>query len=111
MEAISQLTTDLRGMLESSESELPLDERGKHWPFKNKDTLGKTGVPKFGPPPASTRSVKQTDDWVCKRKGKYVQICKSGDRKKIVRINKGYKKNYNKAYRAWKSKKKGAAKK
>lgn len=97
---ISKLTTDLRDML----GEDALDEKSKHWPYKNKSTLGTTGAPKHGPPPRKTRSVGQTDDWVCKKKGKYVQICRGPEgRKKLVRINKSYKKGYNKAYRAWKA--------
>lgn len=103
MDAISKLTTDLKDMLGESEG---LDERSKHWPFKNTSTLGTTGTPKHGPPPKGTRSVSQTDDWICKKKGKYTQICKSGDKKKIVRIKPGYKKKYNKAYRAWLAKQK-----
>jgi hypothetical protein len=102
---ISKLTTDLRDMLGEG-SEESLSERSKHWPFKNKGSLGTTGVKKFGPPPKGTRSVGQTDDWICKKKGKYVQICKSGDKKKIVRIKPGYKKKYNKAYRKWLAKQK-----
>lgn len=97
MDTIETLTTELRDML---------NERSAHWPFKRKSKLGKTGVPKFGPPPSSTRSVKKQDDWVCKKKGKYVQLCRGPEgQKKIVRINKAYKKGYNAAYRAWKASK------
>lgn len=99
---ITKLTTDLKDMLGESE----LDERSKHWPFKNKGSLGTTGTPKHGPPPKGTRSVGQTDDWICKKKGKYTQICKSGDKKKIVRIKPSYKKKYNRAYRKWLAKQK-----
>jgi hypothetical protein len=92
---IESLTTDLRGIL---------DERSAHWPFKRKSKLGKTGVPKFGPPPSSTRSVKKADDWVCKKKGKYTQLCRGPEgQKKIVKIDAGYKKGYNAAYRKWKA--------
>ena len=101
MDSISKLTTDLRDMLGEESS---LDERSKHNPFKNQDTIGTTNTKKFGPPPKGTRSVSQTDDWVCKKKGKYVQLCKGPNgRKKVVRIKKGYKKKYNKAYRKWRA--------
>lgn len=101
---ISKLTTELKDMLSESGA---LDERSKHWPFKNTGTLGPTGSAKHGPPPKGTRSVSQTDDWVCKKKGKYTQICKSGDKKKIVRIEPSYKKKYNRAYRKWLAKQQG----
>jgi len=100
MDDISKLTTDLRGLL----SEDTLDEKSPHNPFSHQDTIGTTNTKKYGPPPKGTRSVSQTDDWVCKKKGPYVQLCKGPNgRRKIVRIKKGYKKKYNKAYRKWKS--------
>lgn len=84
-----------------------LDERSQHWPFKSKAKLGPSGAKKFGPPPMKARSVKKADDWVCKKKGKYVQVCRGPEgQKKIVKIDPGYKKAYNAAYRAWKAKKK-----
>lgn len=97
MDTIESLTTDLRDSL---------NERSAHWPFKRKNKLGTTGTPKFGPPPGDTRSVKKADDWVCKKKGKYVQLCRGPEgQKKIVKIDKAYKKGYNAAYRAWKASK------
>lgn len=98
------LTTELREALDT------LSERSSHWPFKRKATLSKSGAKKFGPPPGGERSVKKQDDWVCKRKGKYVQLCKGPNgQKKIVRIDPSYKAGYNAAYRAAKAAK--AAKK
>ena len=102
MDTIESLTTELRDML---------DERSGHWPFKTKAKLGPSGAKKFGPPPQGARSVKKADDWVCKKKGKYVQLCRGPEgQKKIVKIDPGYKKGYNAAYRKWqasKTKKKG----
>lgn len=95
---INTLTAQLRDILgESAE----LDERSQHWPFAHKSSLGPSKAKKFGPPPGSGRTVKKKDDWVCKKKGKYVQLCKGPEgRKKIVRIDPSYKASYNKAYRA-----------
>lgn len=103
IDSLSELTTELRDML---------DERSAHWPFKRKSTLGTTGAHKHGPPPTGTRKVSATDDWVCKRKGPYVQICRGPNgRKKRIVINSGYKKGYNHAYRAWQASKHKKAKK
>jgi intein/homing endonuclease len=48
----------------------------------------------------------------CKKKGKYVQLCRGPEgQKKIVKIDAGYKKGYNAAYRAWKASKSKKSKK
>ncbi len=108
MDTIESLTSELHEALSS------LDERSGHWPFKSKSKLGPSGAKKYGPPPGGGRTVKKQDDWVCKKKGKYVQLCKGPDgQKKIVRIDPGYKKAYNAAYRKWqasKNKKKSSKK-
>lgn len=86
------------------------DEKGKvmkgkfkartpHSPFKRMRKIGpaKTGVAK--PTRRTFRGY-----WKCRKKGKNVQLCigSEGERK-TVRIEKGYKKRYNKAYRKWRA--------
>lgn len=103
MDTIETLTTELRDML---------DERSGHWPFMRKNKLGPSGAKKFGPPPTDSRSVKKADDWVCKKKGKYVQVCRGPEgQKKIVKIDAGYKRDYNRSYRLWVASKHKKAKK
>lgn len=98
MSIIAEMTRELRA----------LNEKSEHNPFKHKSKIGPSGAKKYGPPPSDSRSVKKADDWVCKKKGKYVQVCRGPEgQKKIVRIDPGYKAGYNKAYRQWKAKKKG----
>ena len=92
---IESLTNELREALSGD-----LEERSGHWPFKRKSKLGPSNAKKFGPPPGTSRSVKKADDWVCKKKGKYVQLCRGPNgQKKIVKIDAGYKAGYNVAYR------------
>jgi hypothetical protein len=94
---IAKLTEDLRATL---------DERSGHWPFKRKAKLGPSKAKKYGPPPATSRTVAKADDWVCKKKGKYVQVCRGPEgRKKVVKIDPGYKQGYNAAYRKAQAKK------
>lgn len=91
---IETLTSELREALDN------LSERSPHWPYKRRSVLKKSGAKKFGPPPNDERSVKKQDDWVCRKKGKYVQVCKGPEgQKKIVKIDAGYKSGYNAAYR------------
>lgn len=54
------------------------------------------------PPVKKPRNVSKKDDWDCKC-GNYRCLCRSGKRKKTVRINKAYKKAYNKSYKRWRS--------
>jgi hypothetical protein len=65
--------------------------RGRN-PFKTKSKLGPG--PRHG-----TNS--QTNAWKCSCKSPYKCLCKSGKKKKTIRIGRGYKKAYNHEYKAW----------
>jgi len=80
--------------------------RNRHNPFRGlkpgKHVIGKSGAQGFG-----HRKVKRTGGWRCKC-ANYTCGCTGigadGQAiKKTVNIKKGYKKRYNKAYRAWRS--------
>lgn len=74
-----------------------LDEKTKHYPFKNKQSIGKG-------PRGSTN--KATDHWNCKCSSPYTCKCKGADgEKKTVNIDPDYKSDYNAEYRRWKAKK------
>lgn len=74
-----------------------------HHPHKRRRSLG--------PGPRKHPPVRQTGDWTCTRAkptGKhYVQVCTNIETgsKRTVKLKKGYKKKYNKAYRAWAARK------
>jgi len=85
--------------------------RSKYWPFKYRKVRG--------PGPRGRRDRRQ-DKYVCRRRGRYVQMCRivkgpRRGRRKLIRINRAYKTRYNKIYRKWrvrrKQKYKAAAKK
>jgi len=65
---------------------------GGHNPFKTKRKLGPG-------PRAGTNS--QTQKWKCSCPTPYKCLCKAGKRRKVVRIKRGYKKDYNHEYKAW----------
>lgn len=75
----------------------------KMGPFKNRHKIGpaRTGV-------AQPTKRRFAGYWSCKKVGPYKQLCKgSGGERKTVKIQKAYKKHYNKAYRKWLKSKKG----
>lgn len=63
-----------------------------HNPFSHASTLG---------PGPRGRVRRETNQWDCRKKGKYVQICTNTEtgRKITVRVKKGWKKAYNAEYR------------
>lgn len=75
-----------------------LEERSPHWPFKKQAVNGPGPNKEFG-----QRVVKRKDDWECEC-GDYECACEgpSGEQK-TVKIKRGYKKKYNKRYKAWKA--------
>jgi len=78
--------------------ETPIAEASKHYPFKNKAHLG--------PGPREGENDKASK-WTCSCSG-YNCTCTSKDgQKKKVFIDKGYKKAYNKEYKAWRAKQGG----
>jgi hypothetical protein len=85
---------------EARASALSLAKRRKrrspgHNPFKYKS--------KLGPGPRGGKNSK-SDEWTCKKSGKYSQICRhSSGYKKRITIDPGYKSAYNKEYRSWRA--------
>lgn len=65
--------------------------RGRN-PFKSKS--------KLGPGPRHGTNA-QTNAWHCTCKSPYKCLCKSGKKKKTIRIGRGYKKAYNHEYKQW----------
>jgi len=88
-----------------------LAEVEKHYPFKTKGTLGKTGVPGFSPGKQRSKAKK----WKCKSAGKYIQLCKpigkNKEDEKYVKVDREWKGRYNPAYRAAVAKSKRKARK
>lgn len=90
--------TQLRKLIAEADQAVPLFEKGKaHWPFKNKSHLG--------PGPRDGEN-DQTDNWDCKC-ADYKCVCKSGDKERKVRIDRAYKREYNKEYKRWRAKNPG----
>lgn len=79
-----------------------------HNPFKRRSTMGPTRVHAIGSPPRGTRSVGRKREWSCRKIEKYKQMCigkpkKEGGKKRkmVVKIDPGYKRGYNKAWKQW----------
>jgi len=90
-QAISQLRT-LMSEADAMPRKRALAEASKHWPYKNKNTLGP------GPRGGTNKKV---PEWDCKCSN-YTCQCKGKEgRKKTVKIDKGYKKVYNSEYKKW----------
>ena len=66
--------------------------RGGHNPFKTKTKLG---------PGPRKGSNSQTHKWKCACATPYKCLCRSGKKRKTVRIKRDYKKDYNHEYKAW----------
>jgi hypothetical protein len=71
--------------------------KGKRYPFKRRSSIG------LGPRKGRNRK-RAKDPWECSC-GTYACTCKSGKgrnaRTRKIKISKGYKKSYNKEYKAW----------
>jgi hypothetical protein len=70
---------------------------GGHNPFKTRS--------KLGPGPRGGTNSK-TNKWKCKCPTPYRCLCRAGKVKKVIRIGKPYKKQYNVQYKKWRSKQK-----
>lgn len=95
IQQVRKLLGEADAMLENS-AKRELTEKGKkHWPYKNKSSLG---------PGPRGGSNKQNDSWDCKC-ANYQCKCKNADGgSRTVKIDKGYKSAYNAEYKAWRAK-------
>jgi hypothetical protein len=85
--------TQMRKLI--GEADALLEKGKEHWPYKNKS--------KLGPGPRGGEN-SQTDGWNCKC-ANYKCACKGPEgKKRTIVIDKGYKKAYNKEYKAWRAK-------
>jgi len=84
----------MRSLLGEADA-MPLTEKGKHWPYKNKSHLG---------PGPRDGDNDQSDDWKCKCANYKCQCTGPDGTKRRIVIDKAYKKAYNAEYKAWRAK-------